>query len=276
MNPIFLYGQQIGQIGSTQMKLSKNQIGVSILSILFFWTGAANAMSVDGITVEAIGSQADAGRTNSAGQTVYYIPLSEDTTGTYGYTEITCGNGSSGTAGTCYDRGDGAGYVDASALEMNIFFDKDVSGPLASASLDFWFRDLDLVGVNDPFGFFESLSLSYWDGEGDGSTLTRIGADAIINATDLAPGTADISSVDPITWSLDLATLGVLPLLSNSDGFWVQLGFGSDFHTDGRNTAERLTAQLNVSVSAVPVPAAFWLFGTALIGFIGMSRRTRV
>ena len=27
---------------------------------------------------------------------------------------------------------------------------------------------------------------------------------------------------------------------------------------------------------AVPVPAAFWLFGTALIGFIGMSRRTNV
>lgn len=30
------------------------------------------------------------------------------------------------------------------------------------------------------------------------------------------------------------------------------------------------------TVSAVPVPAAFWLFGTALIGFIGVSRRTRV
>ena len=30
------------------------------------------------------------------------------------------------------------------------------------------------------------------------------------------------------------------------------------------------------SVSPVPVPAAFWLFGTALIGFIGMSRRTKV
>jgi hypothetical protein len=26
--------------------------------------------------------------------------------------------------------------------------------------------------------------------------------------------------------------------------------------------------------SVVPVPAAFWLFGTALIGFIGFSRKT--
>jgi hypothetical protein len=30
------------------------------------------------------------------------------------------------------------------------------------------------------------------------------------------------------------------------------------------------------SVSAVPVPAAVWLFGTALIGFVGMSRRRKI
>jgi len=34
--------------------------------------------------------------------------------------------------------------------------------------------------------------------------------------------------------------------------------------------------QLNVSLSEVPVPTAFWLFGTALVGFIGFSRRTTV
>jgi len=31
-----------------------------------------------------------------------------------------------------------------------------------------------------------------------------------------------------------------------------------------------------IPVSAVPVPAAIWLFGTALIGFVGMSRRISV
>ena len=30
------------------------------------------------------------------------------------------------------------------------------------------------------------------------------------------------------------------------------------------------------SVSPVPVPAAVWLFGTALLGFVGMSRRRKV
>jgi hypothetical protein len=32
----------------------------------------------------------------------------------------------------------------------------------------------------------------------------------------------------------------------------------------------------SLAVSAVPVPAAIWLFGTALIGFVGMSRRRKV
>ncbi len=31
-----------------------------------------------------------------------------------------------------------------------------------------------------------------------------------------------------------------------------------------------------IEFSAVPVPAAIWLFGTALIGFIGISRRTNL
>jgi hypothetical protein len=30
------------------------------------------------------------------------------------------------------------------------------------------------------------------------------------------------------------------------------------------------------AISPIPVPAAFWLFGTALIGFIGVSRRRKV
>lgn len=33
---------------------------------------------------------------------------------------------------------------------------------------------------------------------------------------------------------------------------------------------------VDANVAAVPAPAAFWLFGSALIGFIGMSRRIRV
>ncbi len=37
-----------------------------------------------------------------------------------------------------------------------------------------------------------------------------------------------------------------------------------------------LAAEEIPGVINTPVPAAFWLFGTALIGFIGFSRRTNI
>ena len=50
--------------------------------------------------------------------------------------------------------------------------------------------------------------------------------------------------------------------------------FGDNFTVTTTDGTGNIT--LNLSVSAVPVPAAVWLFGTALIVFIGMSRRTNV
>lgn len=32
----------------------------------------------------------------------------------------------------------------------------------------------------------------------------------------------------------------------------------------------------NPDLSAIPIPAAFWLFGTALVGFVGYSRRRKI
>ena len=52
------------------------------------------------------------------------------------------------------------------------------------------------------------------------------------------------------------------------------IGFGV-WSFDSCCGANELTIS-NFSVSPVPVPAAFWLFGTALVGFIGISRRRKV
>ncbi|MCP4471143.1 MAG: VPLPA-CTERM sorting domain-containing protein [Gammaproteobacteria bacterium] len=41
-------------------------------------------------------------------------------------------------------------------------------------------------------------------------------------------------------------------------------------------TGYDLQISRSLSLSPIPVPAAVWLFGTALIGFVGMSRRTSV
>jgi hypothetical protein len=52
-----------------------------------------------------------------------------------------------------------------------------------------------------------------------------------------------------------------------------ELEAGYDFAGPLRGDGQ---VSLNITVSPVPVPAAFWLFSTALIGFVGMSRRRKV
>ena len=59
-------------------------------------------------------------------------------------------------------------------------------------------------------------------------------------------------------------------------------GLTPDYYLDGLLDDFRIydtaltAAEVSAMVSTVPVPAAVWLFGTALIGFIGISRRTKV
>lgn len=48
------------------------------------------------------------------------------------------------------------------------------------------------------------------------------------------------------------------------------------FFSDIGGTIASISLYEDLSVSPVPVPAAIWLFGSALLGFIGFSRKTRV
>ena len=63
--------------------------------------------------------------------------------------------------------------------------------------------------------------------------------------------------------------------------FFAALGVTGGNGADNANAllSKLESLQLHLSdeargIPTVPVPAAFWLFGTALIGFIGISRRT--
>jgi len=49
-----------------------------------------------------------------------------------------------------------------------------------------------------------------------------------------------------------------------------------DFLRDGVYSDTKLGMDFRLEMSAVPIPAAAWLFGSALIGFIGFSRRIAV
>ena len=78
---------------------------------------------------------------------------------------------------------------------------------------------------------------------------------------------ADLSGWDSILMSTTISGLNV----SDNDYFYLRwttdddagLGARDEFGLD------------NISVSAIPVPAAVWLFGSGLIGLIGIARRKK-
>jgi len=57
-----------------------------------------------------------------------------------------------------------------------------------------------------------------------------------------------------------------------SAGTYYILNAGSDFN----NTSGKTTGGNQFTASVVPVPAAVWLFGSALTGFVGWSRRRNI
>ncbi len=270
-------------------KLARITAGLPLLIAASFISLPASAIPVTGVTVKEGTSTDVIGSLDGNGKTEYFIPLSSNHTGTYGVGNVPCGD----KTGLCSDGGTGQGYATADALEMNIYFNLGGAPQSVAASLNFHFDDLDLEPTNDPKGFRESVLLSYWDVGNNkyqqvGSVIdhtSELTSGAFSGgAATTTPGTLDDPSDDPFSWHLDLVALGLLSDLNASvaslGGFWVQLGFGSEYvdrnghPKHGHNTVELLSADLHVS--PVPVPSAVWLFGSALIGFIGLSRRTRV
>jgi hypothetical protein len=96
-------------------------------------------------------------------------------------------------------------------------------------------------------------------------------------------------SVDGKTWSTaDIVrsasagyfTTGSIPEVDpgSTNGAYATNGFGSIVQFNPNTTGVRfgnisLLGTWSTSVSAVPVPAAIWLFGSGLLGLIGMARR---
>ncbi len=74
--------------------------------------------------------------------------------------------------------------------------------------------------------------------------------------------------------SLGQVALGrIIHNLAASDDDYAKL---PDGFVNQANTGQNLgSALVRETINPVPLPAAAWLFGTAVIGFVGLSRRTR-
>ena len=116
----------------------------------------------------------------------------------------------------------------------------------------------DAVGQNDIF----------ISEPGDGSENANVFVSSDFGATFTFLG---LAFGDTLT-ELDLATIG---FAGNVNAIKV-VGLDNGGGSPGFDLAFIQGLEGSVTVNPVPVPAAVWLFGTALIGFVGMSRRRKV
>ena len=114
-------------------------------------------------------------------------------------------------------------------------------------------------GIGGPDLIFESFAVSYKDA---GDPLSEPVSNIML-ASNISEATRD-----PFTFSQDFA-----PLDSINNDLRIQQVLDSD--VSGTN-AHNLTESLKASSSGIPIPATIWLFGAALIGFVGLSRRTSI
>lgn len=135
------------------------------------------------------------------------------------------------------------------------------------------FRWVDGLGTEDINGIF--LSSSVWG-------VTANGAVAA-GSVEMEVGGISVGSVAAI-WDATNGwqTLESLLLAAGlNSGDIPDLTFAGAISSDGRYIAaagvgEGYWIDLGAPLTAVPVPAAVWLFGSGLLGFVGMARRKTV
>jgi len=86
----------------------------------------------------------------------------------------------------------------------------------------------------------------------------------------------NIAGGDPLEFLFDVTGGDAAGLYGSLGGIILNsAGFGGSWAISFSSGPFQAIADVG-TVGAVPIPAAVWLFGTALVGFIGMSRRRKV
>ena len=112
-----------------------------------------------------------------------------------------------------------------------------------------------------------------FDFNGHGSSLTiNVTADDILNFNFTSDGIGALTPVNNFTGE-KLEGLGIFTKGSGSSHQQVILGYDDQWYSPDDNDHDDM--MIRVDFNPVPVPAAVWLFGSGLIGLIGIARRKK-
>ncbi len=214
---------------------------VALCGFVFAGMFSAPALAATvGTAVSSIGSTSAIGDTEyrsalSGDAIKYFIPLTSGGSCVYG---VDCG--------VAQDSGYGG-------TEMSMFLYFDGVSTTSASTLNIVFEDLDLLGVNDPDWFRETLNIF----DALGNSLTGLLDDI---SSPLVSGDYDTQQI----LSLDLGIL-------DSASTFVELRFTADSDKNAWNTPEYLRAD----ISSVPLPASSLLLMGGIAGLGAMARRRR-
>jgi hypothetical protein len=162
-----------------------------------------------------------------------------------------------GTTLTCYETTSNSNLGSSAAIEaaFGVSFDPDLT----------LYYKANEDGSTGDGSFLSSYSTTFSPTtDPTAATITNV-ASPSINCPECYLLVKDGVQGDPAQYLIDLGSWNGVEVLSLT-GFW-----------DGAGVKGSISnVAIWGNVSPVPVPAAVWLFGTALIGFIGFSRRTKV
>ena len=130
--------------------------------------------------------------------------------------------------------------------------------------------------------FGRTAAISVWfDDRKDTYAINKTGGGPVLNGWYYYANIKADSTViiDSVTYYLAMVNLGAGPLLQIGTGANDKnLAFGASTWVD-LFSDHKLYGQghwdLNMNLTAVPVPAAVWLFGSAMMGFIGLRRKNK-
>jgi len=149
-----------------------------------------------------------------------------------------------------------------------------------TGDVDFWADSpndygLDMGDTISVSGTFDDSALTGGTGtisfgSGSGNTLTIMAGSMTFSETDdnqFASGYPRLSLLaggfDGLNYTADFGTIS----------YFGSLGMAFDAYDEADNWVSGTWDAASFSMSAVPVPAAIWLFGSGVLGLVGMARR---